>query len=102
MSKSVDPDLGLHCLQMSKKWDSRLIWVKDPIRTEHTVPHRNQLEVCLLLLHPQFDTDMLQTLSISLFLLMLHIKLAQDCETCLRDIECVLKNDKKLIMGDGR
>ena len=26
--RSAAPDLGLHCLPMSQKWDARLIWVK--------------------------------------------------------------------------
>ena len=29
--RSAASDLGLHCLHMSQKWDTRLIWVKAPV-----------------------------------------------------------------------
>ena len=34
--RSVESDLGLHCLPMSQKWDARLIWVNTTIKSDHS------------------------------------------------------------------
>ena len=46
VSNSEDPDqtlcsaasvLGLHCLSMSQKWDTRLIWVKFVLQNQNSL-----------------------------------------------------------------
>ena len=47
--RSVESDLGLHCLPMSKKWEAMLIWVK--LFRKHVSMSRITLHSCLC----QFD-----------------------------------------------